>query len=355
MTQQHEQNALALASYATASERDNAVRYRAERTDGHVESHFLKANSPDGERAVWIKHTLRVPRGKPEAAVAEVWAVAFAERGARKVARKRSFPLAQARFTETPFGITLPSATLAHGRAEGTLGHGSATVSWSLSWRCPSESFRPYPLERMYTGSFPRSKSTTPVPDTRVHGMFDAFGERWDLAGWRGAQGHNWGLSHAHAYAWVHANAWELDHGSDVLPGVWLEALSGQVRVGPARLPITTPFLSVAAVHVDGQLVRFDGPRALASRRVRIDARSYAFTLHQGDARLEAEFRAASEQLAGLAYEDPDGSVLSCLNSKLARGRMMLTYAGRTVRLRTKQAALELGTRAKDHGIALLA
>ena len=337
------------------SERDNAVRYRPGHAEGHVESHFLKANSPDGERALWLKHTLRVPAARPSEAVAEVWAVAFAERGRRKVARKRSFPLAQAHLSDAPFGIVTPCAALSQGRAHGTLGHGSATVSWDLRYACPETSFRPYPLARMYTGGFPRSKSVTPVPDTRMEGSFEVFGERWEIDGWRGAQGHNWGRSHAHAYAWVHANSWELDHGSEPLAGVWLEALSGKVRMGPSRLSVTSPFLSVAAVAIDGELVRFDGPRALASRRVRMDTRSYAFTLTHGDARLEAEFRAGSEQLAGLRYDDPDGSTLACLNSKLARGRMVLSYGGRTVRLRTKQAALELGTREPGHGIELLA
>ena len=46
------------------SERDNLVRYRPSAA-GHVESHFLKANSPDGERALWVKHTLLAPKGRP--------------------------------------------------------------------------------------------------------------------------------------------------------------------------------------------------------------------------------------------------------------------------------------------------
>lgn len=340
----HERSPLSTAA-PSPSERDNYVRLRGTRK-GHVESHFLKATSPDGARALWIKHTLLVPRGAPERAVGEVWAVAFADGGRKKLAEKRSFALADVASEERPFTVRTPCAVFAHGAAHGAL----ATLHWDLRYRPAEHAFRPFPLSAMYEGAFPRSKSLTPAPDTRLHGSFRAFGERWDVNGWRAAQGHNWGASHAHAYAWVHTNALVDERGGE-LDGAWFEALTGKVRVGR----VITPWLSVAAIALDGALVRFDGPRALLSRRVHIDTRSFQLELAATGARLRAQFRAESEQFAGLRYEDPDGSALACLNSKLAEGELELTHAGRTRRFRTRQAALELGTRAPDHGIAMLA
>ncbi len=359
-----------LSTAPSESERDNALRFFREpaaRTGGHVESHFLKANSPDGVRALWIKHTLLAPVGRPEAAVAEVWAIAFADRGRRKCAEKRTFALAEASHTDAPFALRLPCAELGHGQASGTLGDGADALAWSLRFAPPLCGFRPFPFERMYSGGFPRSKSLTPAPDLRVHGSFQAFGERWAVEGWRGAQGHNWGRSHAHAYAWVHANAWQDEDdppGSPTRKGVWFEALSGRVRLGA----IVTPWLSVAGLALEGQLLRFDGLRALASRQVRVEARgssarergvvesrSYSFELVRAGARLRAEFCAEADQFAGLRYVDPDGRALACLNSKLARGRLTLSQGGRIRRFRSEQAALELGTRGDDHGVPILA
>ena len=54
----------------TTPEADNRLRY-AGTQPGHVESHFLKANSPDGQRAIWIKHTLLVPVRRPADAISE--------------------------------------------------------------------------------------------------------------------------------------------------------------------------------------------------------------------------------------------------------------------------------------------
>ena len=337
-----------------AAERDNRVRHRPTRA-GHVESHFLKANSPDGRRALWIKHTLLVPVGKPEAAVAELWAVAFDEGGARKVAAKQRYPIQQARFEASPFRIAVPGATLTQHGAEGTLRQPGATFEWALTRTLApfptSRSFRPFPSALMYSGPFPRSKSLTPGPDLRLHGSFGVNGTHWNVDGWRGAQGHNWGSSHAHAYAWAHSNAWCEDGRGRPRDGVWLEALSGRTRL-PGKL--ITPWLSVAALALDGEVLRFDGVRALATRKRWVDTRSYAFEVSRAGATLYAEFRAETSQLAGLRYEDPDGTSLSCLNAKIALGRLRLTRGRHTLHLHTAQAALELGTRDPTPGIDLL-
>ena len=109
-----------------------------------------------------------------------------------------------------------------------------------------------------------------------------------------------------------------------------------------------------AAIEIDGELFRFDGPRALLSRRVHSDARSFAFALQKGAATLTARLWADTSLLAGLRYQDPDGQTLACLNSKLAHAEVTLRVGDRRWSLHTDQAALELGTRRTDHGIALL-
>lgn len=339
------------AGSTTASERDNALRYTGHE-DGHVESHFLKANAPDGSRALWLKHTVLVPRARPEAAVAEVWAVGFVRGagGTRKLAVKQSYPLAALQSQRSPFILRLPEAELGHGRARGRATSPSARAEWDLRYACPSSGFHPFPSARMYSGPFPRSKTLTPVPSTRMHGVFSIGDQRFAVDGWPAAQGHNWGKSHAHAYAWVHGNVFRDARGVPV-DDVWLEALSGRVRVGP----LLTPWLSVAAVSIAGQVTRFDGARAMLSRSVEVSARGYALSLAQGDARLVARFRAETSELAGLRYEDPDGSALACLNSKLAHAELELTVGSQRRSYTSDQLALELGTRRTDHGVSMLA
>ena len=92
----------------------------------------------------------------------------------------------------------------------------------------------------------------------------------------------------------------------------------------------------------------------MLSRSVHVDARSYQFHLRQGESELEGKIVADPRLIAGLRYEDPDAQTLSCLNSKLASGTFTLRVPGKFFRLRSERVALELGTRADDHGISLL-
>ncbi len=334
----------------TDSERANALRYVAGERAGHVESHFLKANSPDGRRALWIKHTLLRPSARPEAAIAEVWAIAFergdAEHAPRVLALKQSVPAAELSYHEQPFSLRTSFAELRHGSAQGRVHDTTHALSWNLSYPCPADAYRPFPFARMYTAAFPRTKTLTPVPNARAKGWFEIDGARWNVDGWRTAQGHNWGKGHAHAYAWIHGNAWE---GAG-LAEVFVELLSARVKVGP----LLTPWLSVGAIAIDDTTYRFDGPRALLSRRVRVDPRSYTVRLRTQQATLEASFTAEPARIAGLRYEDPDGSTLFCLNSKLACGEVRLTAKGRTWSFKSEQVALEVGTRKGHPGLTIM-
>lgn len=318
---------------------DNALR-TPEAGQDHVESHFLKANSADGTRALWIKFTSLLPQR-----VAELWAIAFAERGAKILARKHTFPLAALRYEAEPFRLELPEGALTADSCEGDLGD----LRWQLRYHARAAGFRPFPLALMYRGAFPRSKSLTPNPDARFEGWFEAFGQRWEVGAWRGCQGHNWGRSHAHAYAWVHSNALCETPGGAPLDGAWLELLTGRVRLGPTVLP----FMTVAGIALEGVIHRLAGPRALLASKVSLDARSLRFCAQHGRDRLVGELTA--EHFAGLRYQDPDGDTLACLNSKLARGRFTFEHAGRRRVLHTHQAALEIGTRTHDHGVAMIA
>jgi hypothetical protein len=338
------------AASSSAGERDNALRFRQGQARGHVESHFLKANSPDGLRALWIKHTVLAPAAPRAEQVAEVWAIAF-ERDSpmepvRKAALKRTFPLASAAISEAPFRFAVGGAELRHGHARAALPAqpGDGGAAWDLRYACPEAAFRPFPLASMYTGAFPRSKSLTPVPQATARGHFRLGELCWEVDGYVLAQGHNWGQSHAAAYAWAQINAFQD------APDAWFEALTGKVRVGP----LTTPWMSVAALFVDGELHRFDGLRAMVGSTVSIDHRAYALTTRSGRAELRLTISAEAQAFAGLRYQDPDGSTLACLNSKLAGGEVSLTVPGRTRTLRTCMGALELGTREAGHGITML-
>lgn len=325
---------------------DNRVRYEASDAGGHVESHFLRANSPDGERAIWIKHTLLAPVGRAGVGVGEAWAVAF-ERRRRRVGVKSTVPIGDVRFSASPFRVETGEATLETGRARGTAESGGHCIRWDLSFDPSGPPHHPFPLQRMYEAPFPKQKLVTPYPDVRFDGTVEVDGTDWRIDRWPGMQGHNWGRGHTHAYAWAHGNAW--DEGAD--GPAWFEGFSGRVKMGP----VVIPWVSMAAVHVDGRTHRFDRLRAMTARAVEVGWYHWRATLVQGGARLRVAIEADRDDIAGLRYENPDGSTTHCLNSKLARGTLVLTLPGEPARvLRSDKLALELGTKDPEHGVPML-
>ncbi len=338
-------------------EHDNAPRYRLDDPRGHVESYFLKANSPGGNRAIWIKHTVLIPAGKPEAAVAEVWAVAF-HRGDRgfPVAVKATTPLSAARFRASPFRAEHDFGVLEAGRARGEIKSHGHTIGWTLELDGGGPTHYPYPRASMYTGAFPRTKTLTPIPDTAVLGAAEIDGQRWMISGWRGMQGHNWGPEHTPAYAWIHCNSFEVERrGGDARAmhdGAtgFIEGMAGRTRVGGGL----TPWMSVFAMNVDGHTYRFDGPRAMLLSDVGVDPHHFRFRASAPGAELTGVVLARRDEMAGLVYENPDGTRVYCLNSKIASARFLLDRHGAPpIELRSKQCALEVGTTRVDHGVKI--
>ena len=326
---------------------DNRLRYAGDDPSGHVESHFMRANSPDGERALWVKHTILSPSGLRNQAVAEVWAIAFRRGEAPNVGVKSTVPIGAASFSEAPFRVAAGEAELELGRARGAAESGGHRIEWDLAFDASAPSYHPFPLEQMYEVAFPKSKTLTPCPDTRFDGRFVVDGEEWRIEGWPGMQGHNWGKSHAPAYVWAHCNA--FDEGTE--GPAWLEVITGRLNVGP----VITPYISVGAVHVDGETHRFDGARAMTSRAVDVGWYRLEIALVKGRTSLQLEVSAPREDIAGLHYENPDGSMCHCLNSKLATGTAILSLPGGADRvLRSDKMALEIGTLDHSHGVPML-
>jgi hypothetical protein len=345
----------------TAAERWNLVRFRPESRAGHVESYFLKANEPGGARAVWIKFTVLAPIGRPEAAVAEVWAVAFDGRSGAHVAGKETFPIGRAELPRDRFRFEVGGSMLEGGATRGRIraagagagaGAGADEIAWDLKFDEGAPPLLLFPSEALYeVEAFPRSKLLSPHPDSRFEGRVSVGGAEWRVAGWPGMQGHNWGRGHALRYAWAHVNAFRD------APGTVFEGFSAKVRLGP----VATPYLSLLFLRHRGRDFDFRGIRQWLSRDVSVGRYFWAFAAESEDARLAGRIEAPAEDFAGLTYEDPDGARAACLNSKIARARLELfERAGpRFEPIATleadRSAALELLVRERDHGIRMLA
>lgn len=330
----------------------NAVRFDPRSGRDHVESYFIKLNDPSGERALWLKATILASGRDPDGAQAEGWAIAFDRRGGRMRhdVVKHVLPIRNAAFSRQGLDIRwdIPEAgdrmRILPDRTEGSIARGDQRVTWDLRFSGELACIAPLPFEAMYAPGFPSAKLLSPHPDLRFEGEVTAFGERWLIDGWRGMQGHNWGRQHTHAYAWCHANVWEED------PAFVLEGLSASIKLGP----VVTPFLTLVCVRHRGVRYDFNSVADIARARAEVTPRRWVFSARGRHGRIEGTVEAETEDMVGLNYQNPNGSMLYCLNSKLSRARVRFEAIGRPpLVLTSRAAALEIGTRDAGHGVTM--
>lgn len=330
----------------------NGVRYDGTASD-HVESYFIKATAPAADRALWLKATI-FSATHGGAARAEGWAIAFDRRepagSHHNVAVKHTLSYRDASFDAADLGVHWALAggedhlSLHPGRTEGRVSTNRSHVAWNLELRGTGRPFIPLPLQKMYEGPFPSSKTVTPAPDLRVFGEVVVNGTPWTLDGWRGMQGHNWGRGNAEQYAWTHCNQW--NEPEDFV----LEAVTARVRAGR----FLTPMLSTVCVRHDGRDYAFNGPMQIIGTRAELGLRRYGFSVKSKLGELSGVVDAQVEDFVGLHYRNPVGAVTHCLNAKLANARIRFDPRdGHPVELSSSAAALEVGTLRSDHGVRM--
>jgi hypothetical protein len=320
----------------------NATRFDPASARGHVESHFLKLNDAAGRRALWLKATILKRIGRPP--VAEAWAVAF-DRGLGHAAAKQVVPWESASFARAGLAIRVADVAIGPTSTRGALAADGGAIEWDLAFAGDATPFAPLP-QRLYADDTGNSKIVSPHPDLRFTGHYRVGDRRVAVDGWRGMQGHNWGPRHTYAYAWLHANVWRA--AEDLV----VEGICARVKVGPLLAPPVT----MLVVQHAGERHLFTLPGSLWRARGSFTTRAWQFRAANRSAEIRGRFAADTADFVGLHYENPDGAMTYCLNSKIARGSLRLAVAGRSaLEAQTDAAALENATRDPDHGVRMLA
>ncbi len=339
------------------------VRYR---TDGGgpwggrlVESLFCKLNLEAG-RALWLKITFLARGQGGKGDVCEAWAIAFdggADAEPEHVAIRQTWPASEARCGGQQLDVQVATVTLRGGRAQGELlGTEGERIQWDLRFPTGGASFEHLPAAWMYEAAFPRSKACSPWVDALFTGTVEitpagpsARPRRWKVDGAPGMLGHNWGASHARAWTWAHCNAWAGAHG------VVFEGVTAKIPLGP----LTSPWLTTVFVQLPGECFSLSTLNPRHRVRSRAEGLDWSVDARGGGRRVSARFHAPVDRFVGVDYEDPDGAIAHCLNTKIGRGE--LSVFGRAARgwapllaaTCHRSAALEVGRRDTTHGVEI--
>jgi hypothetical protein len=272
---------------------------------GHYEPWFLTMS--DGRTGYWIRYALIAPTGAPSEG--RLWFARFdREDPERTFGMNRGVPVDETDVRTEPFGVRIAGATLASGHARGSIEGNGRRVIWDIEWETGDETHRLLP-NAFYRGGLAPTHPYSPNPHTRFRGTIRVDGERHDLHGVPGQQGHQYGSRHAELWAWAHCSAFE---GTDAV-------LHGLVVQGK-RGPLKTPFTSFVSLRWRGKWLRF----AKASRTHDFVVGSWPIDVGDRGWHLSGRVEVDPSLVIQGRYLDPDGSERFCHNSEVASSELIL-------------------------------
>ncbi len=311
-------------------------RFDPQATAGFYESYFQRANHPSRPLAFWIRYTVFVPRGQPQAAAGELWAIYFDGESGRSTVVYEAHPIAGCSFSRTGFDVRVGEASLGPGVLQGSAAQAGHRIGWSLSYEGGGPALCLLQAQA-YEASFPAAKSVVPSPGCRYRGRLEVDSETIDIDGWLGSQNHNWGLRHTDQYVWGQVA------GFDGADDAFLECFSARLRLGP----VWSPYLSLLVLRVGSEQYTHNalGRAVLAHARVnRADGFDWSLVSQRDGVRIAVRVHAPAAAFVRLRYRNPPGGEKICMNTKLANATLSLKRPGQPeLQLRCAQrAAFEL-------------
>lgn len=324
----------------------NGCRYVPGTQDGHYESYFQRANHPQRPLAFWIRYTIFSPKGRPDDAVGELWAIYFDGEKGRITAVKEVHPLSTCQFSAEKLDMRIGSADLNRKELQGLAADNGHTLQWSLRYEGMQSPLLLLP-QSLYASGFPKAKALVGTPNAMFDGVLIVDGQLVKIERWQGSQNHNWGSKHTDTYAWGQVA------GFDNAPDVFLECSTARLRMGP----FWTPPMSLVVLRIGKREFALNGIRQALRARGRFDFFDWHIESASRDARITVHMQAPPSLFVGLRYANPPGGEKTCLNTKLARCDVTLEIPGQAPYTFTTahRAAFEILTERQDHGVAIVA
>lgn len=332
----------------TIAEKYNLPRFNPEKEGGLVESYFLIFNLPQKEASLWLKWTFLKPLlnfGEP---IGEVWAIYSNKKDPSKnIAIKNTFKLKDIAISYERFYMRFGESELSMGLCKGRVEGKGAKIQWDLQFETGGYYLLHFPIPKMYELPFPKSKLVTPHLKTKFYGWFSINGEKEEVDGESGIQGHNWGSEHSPNWVWAYGSS--FDEGMGVF-----EVISSRIKVKNILLPpVTILFLRCKddEIFINNP---FLSPLIFKIEKGRYFFKFEAITLKH---KIEGIVYSSKENLTGINYYGPDGTITHCINSTLAnseikifkRGVLGFNMAG--ILKGEGKSIIEFGTREDTMGI----
>jgi hypothetical protein len=333
-------------SLGTFTAHVNQTRYHGQ-PQGHYESFFQRANHISRPLAFWIRYTLFSPKGHPEEAVGELWAIYFNGETGDHAVVKQVASLSNCVFSRSDFMVQIAGASLQQGQLQGGVTMGATSIAWDLHYQSAEAPLLFLPL-RLYHTRLPAAKSVVGAPLAIYQGQLIVNGEPVEVDQWVGSQNHNWGSKHTDQYAWGQVAGFETH------PDSFLEVATARLKVGPVGIPP----LSLLVLRHAGKEWALNSILQSLRATGKFEIGQWSFRSQTREVAIEGTISAPRAAFVGLRYRNPPGGTKECINTKLASCELLVTdrESNRRDRLFTMhRAAFEILTDDRRHGIPMRA
>ena len=286
--------------------------------------------------------------------VAECWAVFFRQDAQdakdTKLALKQTYSID--RFSASgESNVKIGECLLEGDRTSGKVQSKGHTIEWDFKMaprQNASFNMVPPPLAKI---GLVKNKAVTVNEDLTFTGTAKIDGEEFEWNQAPGMQGHLRGPKNGQSWVWGHCNSFVDENGKDA-PFIF-DGLTARARIAGG---IVTPRLSSFYFFYKGKHYRLNSLRNAVHRRSKSTLTDWQFRADQGEISFRGHMKADHKDFAGLTYEDTNGSLLYCANSKLSdlqvhvyrHGKLESSFYG------NKTAAFEIVSRQKNPYVQLL-
>jgi len=340
----------------------NQLRFDKNKSNGHYESYFIRANHPTEKLAFWFRYTLFQSKSDYGNYIGEIWGAIF--KNNEVVAIQQDIDASLCQFDD---GINLDGNKLIFpidrsGKAIGIIDNQKGTsISWNLEYQSNSSVLGLFP-DNYYDAPFPKAKLLVGKPNAEFNGEIYLNDEKILIDNWQGSENHNWGPQHTDEYAWGQVSGFDNDDSA------FLECATARVKIAG----IKSPKFTVAVLRLNEgeesnlkvKEYRFTGlwqglKNSGQYRFLDQDICNWEFKCQQDDMELLVKIQARKSDFVGLRYRNPPTFHMekhkTCLNSKVASCDVVLKKSGKVIHHLTtnNRAAFEILTDSIQHEIQI--
>lgn len=267
------------------------------RSPGHYEAYTLDIVDPSNRTGWWFRYGIDAPMQGDDSS--SLWGAHFsAEDEPWRFALKTEFDVRSFATQSDGFHIRVSKSELARAMAKGGLrnpreeGH---VLRWNLDMAEPRRPVQVYGKAKRYEGRSPPTKVLVPTPIARTGGVVEVGDKRYVVRGARAVQSHHWGTARFERWTSGYATFFRER------PQAFVYAFLGEQESD-----------TIGGVHyrdAEGLSIAFDNVKTSTEEGPGRAPGVWTFQAKTRGWELTGRFSASLQRMAGVRYEDPDGTV----------------------------------------------